>query len=73
MFAGVLRLMLPNPIGRTIYSTSIIINVTLFKNMTKRGFIYIHIKLYMLTDSVNKVHFRGSMYSKKELAGRLLF
>jgi hypothetical protein len=27
-----------------------------------------HIKL--LTDSVNKVHIRGSMYSTKELAGR---
>ena len=30
-----------------------------------------HIKLW--TDSVNKVHFRGSMYSKKELAERSFF
>ena len=49
------------------------IHVTLFKNMSKCVFMCTHIKLYMLTDSVNKVHFQGSMYSKKELAGRLIF
>ena len=49
------------------------IHVTLFKNMSKCVFISIHINLKLLTDSVNKVHFWGSMYSTKELAGRSFF
>ena len=37
--------------------------------------VFIHecIHIELLTDSVNKVHFRGSMYSKKELTGRFFF
>ena len=51
------------------------IHVTLFKNlnMSKCVFICICIHVKLLTDSVNKVHFRGSMYGKEELAGRSLF
>ena len=44
------------------------IHVTLFKNMSKCVFTCIHNKL--LTDSVNKVHFGGSLYVQQKRAGR---